>query len=262
VTALPHVAIVVPCFNEANRLESDRFVAFAGESGVRFVFCDDGSTDATGEVLDALVARSGGTAEKLTLPQNRGKAEAVRQGLLRAIEGGADLVGYFDADLATPLAEIPKMAEAFVDPEVLAVTGARIQLQGSRIERRPVRHYAGRVFATAAARVLGTAYYDTQCGAKLFRNGPVLEAALAEPFHSAWIFDVELLGRLLIEVDGASSGPRLIREHPLATWRDVGGSRLGPSAFVRAPLELALLAFELKRWARRRAAAHLRASAQ
>jgi dolichyl-phosphate beta-glucosyltransferase len=249
------VAIVVPCFNEAARLPVDRFVEFAKESGVRLVFSNDGSTDATDAVLDDLVARAaqvGGRAEKVTLPKNRGKAEAVRVGLLHALETGAEIAGYLDADLATPLEELPAMLAHFDSPDVLAVTGARIQLQGTQIERKPLRHYAGRLFATAATFALGTFYYDTQCGAKLFRRSPVVDAVLSEPFHSAWIFDVELLGRLLIGVNGSTTGPTLIREHPLTRWRDVGGSKVKPSTFVRAPFELVRLSVELRRWAARR----------
>jgi glycosyltransferase involved in cell wall biosynthesis len=248
------IAIVVPCFNEASRLQVDRFVTFAGANDVRFVFCNDGSTDGTDAVLDELVARASGRAERITLARNHGKAEAVRLGLLRALDTNADVVAYLDADLATPLEELPPMIAHFDDPEVLAVTGARVQLRGVQIERRPLRHYAGRIFATAAALALGTYYYDTQCGAKLFRRCPVLMDALAEPFHSAWIFDVELLGRLMIGAGLRPNGPSTIREHPLTRWRDVGGSKVRASTFVRAPFELVRLSTELRRWGARKRA--------
>jgi dolichyl-phosphate beta-glucosyltransferase len=239
--------IVVPCFNEAERLPVDRFVEFTEASDVGFLFCNDGSTDDTDGVLDTLVARTKGRAEKLSLTPNRGKAEAVRLGLLRALERSPDVIGYFDADLATPLGEIPTMLRYFTDPTVLAVTGARVQLHGVDIERHPARHYAGRVFATAAALALGTSFYDTQCGAKLFRRTPVVASALAEPFHSSWFFDVELLGRLMID-SARTDGPKVVREHPLARWRDVGGSKIRAATFARAPFELVRLASELRRW--------------
>ena len=231
-------AIVVPCFNEATRLPVEELLRYASDD-LHFVFVDDGSTDATPRVLAALAATSA-HCEVLTLETNAGKAEAVRRGLVRAIATGADIVGYFDADLATPLDEIARMETHFAEPAVIAVTGARVQLAGADIERRTFRHYTGRIFATAAALTLGTAYYDTQCGAKLFRAVPAIAEALAEPFHSAWFFDVELLGRAL--------GAGVIREHPLRRWRDVGGSKVQAGTFLRAPFELLRLSIELRRW--------------
>jgi hypothetical protein len=80
--------------------------------------------------------------------------------------------------------------------------------------------------------------YDTQCGAKLFRSGPALEAALAAPFVSRWVFDVELLLRLLSGEGADRIGPEQMRELPLRTWRDVGGSTLRLRSMLRAGLQL------------------------
>ena len=95
-------------------------------------------------------------------------------------------------------------------------------LLGHRIERSWARHYLGRLFATASSQVLGLPVYDTQCGAKVFRDGPALRAALATPFTSRWAFDVELLGRL------GTGADRRFLEVPLERWHDVGGSKLRP----------------------------------
>lgn len=239
------VTLVVPCYNEAARLPRDAFRAFAAENDVRFLFVDDGSSDETAKVIEEELRSK--RIDLLRLPQNVGKGEAVRQGLVRAIADGADVVGFVDADLATPLGEVIDMLAHFEDPDLLGVTGARVQLQGTNIERRTFRHYAGRVFATAASGVLGRPYYDTQCGAKLFRAHPVVEKALSEPFSSPWIFDVELLGRIFLEADKRGMRKDVVLEHPLREWRDVGGSRVKPSSFLRAPIELARIALNLKK---------------
>ena len=81
------------------------------------------------------------------------------------------LVGYWDADLATPLAEIPVFIEKFQsNKELNAVCGSRILRLGSSIRRSVFRHYLGRVFATIVSNILNIPVYDTQCGAKLFRT--------------------------------------------------------------------------------------------
>jgi len=115
-----------------------------------------------------------------------------------------------------------------------------------------VRHYLGRVFATAASVILKARVYDTQCGAKLFRATPAVSAALAEPFLSRWAFDVEFLGRLLIGTPAVGPLPlNAIVEVPLAVWHDVKGSKLGIGGMAKTVSDLALVANDLA--ARRRA---------
>ena len=190
--------IVVPCFNEAQRLRGEDFLRLTREEGARLLFVDDGSTDGTAAALRALAARAADRIDVLALAENRGKAEAVRLGLLRALDGGATVVGYVDADLATPVEEISRLlAELAGRPEVAVVMGARVKLLGTRIERHQWRHYLGRLFATVASLLLALPVYDTQCGAKFFRAGDRLRESLATAFRTRWAFDVELIGRLL-----------------------------------------------------------------
>jgi hypothetical protein len=116
--------------------------------------------------------------------------------------------------------------------------GARIKLLGRRVVRRASRHYLGRVFATAASLTLDLGVYDTQCGAKLFRVTPGTAEIFAERFISRWIFDVEIIARMIAVHRRRNGVPveRLIYELPLQEWQDVGGSRIKlidwPIAFV------------------------------
>lgn len=234
------VTLVVPCFNEVARLDGAAFLRLCGDRpGLRLLFVDDGSVDGTDAMLARLASSAGGAVEVLRLPENRGKAEAVRQGLRAALDGGATVVGYADADLATPPEELIRLVDDMAAAPVAVLMGSRVRLLGAAIERRALRHYLGRIFATLASLALGVSVYDTQCGAKLFREGEPLRRALATPFRSRWGFDVELLERLLA---GAPGEPRLtaadMRELPLRAWRDVKGSKLGGMAMVRAGLQL------------------------
>src|SRR5262249_28035111 len=155
------------------------------------------------------------------------KAEAVRRGLVRAFEAQPEYLGFWDADLATPLDAILTFG-AVLDsrPDIEMVFGARVKLLGRSVERSPVRHYLGRVFATAASMTLGIGFYDTQCGAKLFRASPELAAVFDRPFDTRWLFDVEVLARLIALRRASSRGPvgDIVYEHPLHEWRDVAGS--------------------------------------
>jgi len=235
--------IVVPCYNEERRLQPRRFLDYMTHAfDVDFLMVNDGSTDRTTDVLAALERTSGGRIRTLTLAPNRGKAEAVRQGLTRALAGEPEVVGFWDADLATPLEAIDELREELRRrPQVEMVFGSRVKLLGRTIERQPMRHYAGRVFATLTSLALRLPVYDTQCGAKLFRRTPQITAYFAEPFSTRWIFDVEILARALTQpgrraalVEGGG-----ILEYPLHEWRDIKGSKLKPFDFVIAAGELA-----------------------
>jgi hypothetical protein len=76
--------------------------------------------------------------------------------------------------------------------------------------------------------LLNLPIYDTQCGAKLFRATPELEGILAEPFQLRWIFDVEIIARLIRSrrITGGEPVERSIYEVPLRQWVDVRGSKV------------------------------------
>lgn len=233
----------MPCYNEARRLDLTAFRSFAAaEPTVGFLFVNDGSSDGTLALLRELEADDRDSFAVLDLPQNAGKAEAVRAGLCVAFESNAGYVGYWDADLATPLDEIARFAAVLERlPGVEVVFGARVQLLGRSVRRSLVRHYLGRTFATAVSQVLGLPIYDTQCGAKLMRRTPQLAALFETAFGVNWTFDVELLARLIRSREGGELPParEVVYELPLERWHDVAGSKVRPIDFFVAFLEIA-----------------------
>jgi len=233
--------IVIPCFNEEQRLAPEAFTGFMKQHrDVAFLFVDDGSRDGTANVLERICSEEPELASLVTLKRNRGKAEAVRLGLLQACRLGARFVGFWDADLSTPLGEIPRFLPYLRESDYLMVLGSRVKLLGKDIRRRAMRHYVGRVFATCASLVLNIPVYDTQCGAKIFRVAPHLLDVLATPFLSKWIFDVEIIARFqgLLCADKPRDIQYRLYEIPVERWVDVAGSKVRPRDFIEALIEL------------------------
>jgi dolichyl-phosphate beta-glucosyltransferase len=181
------MTIVVPCYNEAQRLPVAHFRTFiATHPEARFLFVNDGSTDATRAVLDALVAQDSTHFSVIDMAANQGKAEAVRTGMLQALRSGTRYAGYWDADLAAPLTELPRFVAALEShPEYNICFGSRVRLLGRAIDRHAARHYLGRLFATAASFVLDLPVYDTQCGAQLVRHPLLRQLDLRRRDHRA-----------------------------------------------------------------------------
>lgn len=233
------MAVVVPCYNEEKRLDVDTFYTFAQQhSAFHFVFVNDGSRDNTAQRLAELCERLPKRFSWLDLEKNGGKAEAVRRGVIAALERHPEHVGFWDADLATPLWELPAFLDVFDRrADVELVVGSRVRLMGRSIQRKAARHLSGRVFATAASLTLGLPFYDTQCGAKAFRVTDTTPALFQRPFNSRWLFDVELCARL-VQARGREETLGLIYEYPLREWVDVDGSKLTYWDFIRATGEL------------------------
>jgi glycosyltransferase involved in cell wall biosynthesis len=243
--------VVIPCYNEERRLDLARFESLAESGRVQLLFVDDGSTDATFTALSRL-RKTAAAVDVLKLPRNVGKAEAIRCGLVQGIDSGADILGYYDADLATPPEELLRLLALLESrPDLAFVLAARVALLGRRIKRRARRHYLGRVFATMASLILRIPVYDTQCGAKVFRVTPAVREAINVPFRSSWVFDVEFIGRLLRGTSTVEPVPlSAFEEMPLREWRDVSGSRLTVIDMACALVDLLMVGVRLNRASR------------
>jgi len=237
---MQETVIVVPCYNEAGRLTPDLFVEYArSQPSVSFVFVDDGSADATLAVLLQAAQRLPTQISVLQVDRNVGKAEAVRRGVLKAFESSPELIGFWDADLATPLYNIETFARVLELPRLQLAMGSRVRLLGRHVERNGFRHYTGRGFATLAALALKLPVYDTQCGAKIFRANALSLEIFSEPFELGWCFDAEMLARLLRQARRNGVDPeRQLVEVPLQEWIDAPGSKLRGSHVPRIAWEV------------------------
>ena len=211
------IYLIIPCFNEEKRLNLKEFSKF---KEIFFVFANDGSTDSTSQILKEFTARNENSL-LFDSKINYGKANIIYNAYQflqnkRQLDQ-SDWIGYWDADLATPIGEVFEMlkySEYYDSPQ--AVWGSRVLRLGSEIQRAPLRHYLGRVFATLVSLFLHVKSYDSQCGAKIFKKDTA-DMAFKSPFITKWIFDVEIFLRL----KGV-----LIIEYPLRFWRDVEGSKV------------------------------------
>jgi glycosyltransferase involved in cell wall biosynthesis len=239
----PELVLVVPCYNEASRLDPEAFVRFVTtHADVRIVLVDDGSSDGTGAMLERIRLSAPASVATLRHARNRGKAEAVRAGILAALAMQPRVIGFFDADLSAPLQAVDDfLALLRTRPAVDLVLGSRVMLMGRDIRRRTARHYLGRVFATAVSHALDLPVYDTQCGAKMLRVNADTASLFERPFQSRWVFDVELIARYLRlpAAPGEPSRRDRIYELVLPAWHDRPGSKVRWVDVPRAMVDLA-----------------------
>lgn len=231
--------LIIPCYNEEKRIQLADFEQFVNAHAAVFLyFVDDGSSDHTERVLKQFASRYAAQVKVQRLAVNVGKAEAIRQAVVQVASWQKfDYIGYFDADLATPLSEVLPMIELLDEkPQLQLVMGSRMKRMGAVVERNELRHYIGRIFATFASIILKLPVYDTQCGAKLFRE-VLVPIAFQEKFYSKWLFDVEVLARM-IQHNGREQMANLVFEYPLKTWVDRGDSRIRFTDMVKVPVKL------------------------
>ena len=193
VSLVPHLALVIPAFNEAQRLGAtlDAVTAYIAQARIDAVVIvvDDGSTDATADVAIAH-ALADCPVDVITLPGQRGKGAAVRAGVLAA---DADVIGFVDADLSTPLDELPRVLEAF-EQGYEVVIGSRA-MPRSRLLRaqspgRRVGAWAFRGVSPVIAGLHGVP--DSQCGFK-FHSRDAAKDLFGATVIERWVFDVEVL---------------------------------------------------------------------
>lgn len=216
------LSFVIPAYNEAARLGTTLKQVFAYLQAQPYssevIVVNDGSTDDTAQVVEAIFAYHGTNvpARLLSYSPNRGKGYAVRQGLLAA-QGAVAL--FSDADLSTPVTDVPLLLNPILAGEFDVVFGSRAMDRSLIGVHQPwLREQSGRFFNLIMQLATGLPYSDTQCGFKAFRLGvcrPIVAGATLDRFG----FDVELLYLAY------RAGLRLC-EQPVH-WNDAAGSKVG-----------------------------------
>lgn len=226
------LAIIVPCYNEGNRLKVEQYKNFIRKhSNVLLYFVNDGSIDNTINLLNDLHQTHPSQTTVINLSKNVGKAETVRKGFLKCLKTHeTEKIAYLDADLSTSLE-----ACYLISKEVSITThfafASRIAKIDTTIHRKFYRFFIGRCIATLIANQLSLKIYDTQCGCKVFKSN-LAPYLFNEPFISRWLFDVELFHRL-IALYGRDQLKYLVKEIPLKSWHDTDDSRVPLTYFFK-----------------------------
>ena len=191
----PEISIIIPAFEEQDRLgesvrEILRYIK-TEKLSAELIIVDDGSSDKTAEIGEQTCAEFPEIATKvIRYEQNRGKGFAVKTGFI-ASQG--DIALFSDADLSTPIEELPKLVEPIQTGEFDVTFGSRALDRTLIGEHQPWRReQGGKVFNLIVRTLTGLPFWDTQCGFKAFNMAkfrPLLDVMQIEKFG----FDVEFL---------------------------------------------------------------------
>ena len=231
------VCVVIPCYNETDRLDVNQLITFYNTNiNYYYLFVNDGSSDGTLKFLEGIQNNRNDRISILNLKNNIGKAAAVREGMLAAnLWEDFSIIGFLDADLSTPISEVPNLVAHFKN-EVLFVFGSRCRRIGSDVKRKLYRHLFGRVFATFASNMLSLPVYDTQCGAKFFKT-EIIKIIFSEEFKSNWVFDLEIFYRFIRGFEKSNIN-NIAKEISLEVWEDKDGSKIKLKDLFVIPLEM------------------------
>jgi glycosyltransferase involved in cell wall biosynthesis len=188
----PNYSIVIPAYNEAGRIPATlrSVVDCVRQQGwsAEVIVVDDGSTDATAQVVRAFAA---GAPEVRLLQNsgNRGKGYSVRAGMLQAL---GEVVMFTDADLSAPMVEAERLFAAIAGGADIAI-GSRWLETSRQTHRQPFyRQFFGRCFNAVTRLVMGLRFADTQCGFKAFTRSAAQTVFQLQTIER-WGFDPEIL---------------------------------------------------------------------
>ncbi|TMM56658.1 response regulator [Maribacter algarum] len=240
------VGVVIPCYNEAERLSSTEFKDFAHRNlGYHLCFVNDGSTDNTLEVLEELKS---GNEENISIydcVQNGGKAEAVRQGILHLEKDSQlDYIGFLDADLSTDFRDFDDLVQTLENSEYKIVSGSRMSRMGADITKESARKIISMTINLIIRTILKMPFNDTQCGAKIMKRD-IVKMLFTKPFITKWLFDVELFMRMRKHY-GKQEVKKFICEQPLKRWIHADGSKLSMKDSIKIVGQLAKIAIAYK----------------
>ncbi|MGF1558224.1 MAG: response regulator [Flavobacteriaceae bacterium] len=240
------VGVVIPCYNEEQRLSRDIFNEFSKQNlGYHLCFVNDGSTDKTLEVLEEMRSGNEDHISIYNCAKNGGKAAAVRQGMLHlAKDDQFDYIGFLDADLSTDFRDFDDLVQTLENSDFKIVSGSRMSRMGANITKESARKLISMTINLLIRSILRMPFNDTQCGAKIM-DKDIVENMFTKPFITKWLFDVEIFMRMR-KFYGAEKAKSMICEQPLKRWVHADGSKLSMKDSVKIVGQLAKIAISYR----------------
>ena len=240
------VGIVIPCYNEEERLLGEEFKKFTHQNlGYHLCFVNDGSKDKTLEVLAELRKGNEDYISIYDCEKNGGKAEAVRLGMLHlAKQSQFDYIGFLDADLSTNFDDFQDLATTITNSKYKLVFGSRMARMGADITKQSARAIISKTINFIIRKTLGMEINDTQCGAKIMTK-EIIEKTFQEKFITKWLFDVEIFMRMK-KIYGSKKTQEYILEKPLNRWIHADGSKLSMKDSIKIVGQIGQIAFRYR----------------
>ncbi len=229
------IVIIIPCFNEAERLDLSYFNKLSRIQDTTWVFVDDGSIDSTSKILKNYSKKKNIVYTKIN--HNVGKSNAIAYGMNYASSKIMNIgwIGFLDSDGAFATSDVEsiiKMTSSFKKYD--ALYSSRVKMAGRDIKRNNARHIIARLTTSLFGLVWEDIPYDTQSGFKLYRYSDNFVLTIIKPFRTKWFFDVELSIRL----SKYKKKNINVWEEPVLSWVDVPGSKINYRQSMRIILEI------------------------
>ena len=218
------ISIVIPAYNEGERITATLIDTFQylddktahDWSSYEVIVVSDGSTDSTTSIVNDLKTKHA-DLRLVQYKDNMGKGYALKQGMTATT---GDFALFMDADEATPVSELAKLAAPLLAGDADIAIGSRSVSSSNITSKQPIhRQIVGRMFSLATRILLGMPFRDTQCGFKLFK-GDVARELFSKSSCEGFAFDVEILANAVSRGCG-------IKEIGVI-WHDQPGSKVNP----------------------------------
>lgn len=223
------ISVIVPLFNEEESLEKlyewINKVMISNNFSYEIIFVNDGSTDQSWKIIEALKVKSGGTVRGIKFRSNYGKSPALYCGF-KAAKG--DVVITMDADLQDSPDEIPELYRMVVKDGFDLVSGWKKKRYDSKL----TKNIPSKIYNATARKVTGLKLHDMNCGLKAYKSEVIKNIEVYGEMH-------RYIPYLAKNAGFKNIGEKVVEHRK----REFGSSKFGLNRFVNGYLDLISLWF-------------------